>query len=464
MDRVEASRRGVARFFAGTDPAEVVEVVGAAMAVDDERSARILMVDDDPAVLDQMRSVLGSEKLIIDVLEDPTEMWARLAERPPDLVVLDWVMPRISGEELCRALRADTRWADLPILVLTSSTDADTVAAAFAAGADDFVVKPVIGPELTIRIRNRLERSRLLRELAGKDPLTGLPSRKPTHRDLDRMLRHAAAGDRPVCVALVEVDDRSELQRRHGHDVGDRALGHLSRLLTRHFTADEVLGSWETGVFLIGMSDMVRADGVQRVAEALEAIRSEPVLTSEGDRIRVSFSGGVAFYPDDGATVDELVNRAADAVAEAKRHGGDRVLPVGWNAGADPTLIDVALVEDDEVLAELVGSALTTRGLTHRWFADGVEAMEALIPDDSGSPPVQPRAVLMDVGLPGVSGLAVLRRMEQTGALRRTRVIMLTARAAETDVVEALALGAVDHIAKPFSVPVLIERLRRHLA
>ena len=79
-------------------------------------------------------------------------------------------------------------------------------------------------------------------------------------------------------------------------------------------------------------------------------------------------------------------------------------------------------------------------------------------------PELRPELILLDVDLPGLDGISVLRQLARDGVLDRSRVIMLTARAGETEVLEALELGAVDHVAKPFSVPVLMQRVRRALS
>ncbi|BAS10558.1 response regulator MprA [Arthrobacter sp. Hiyo4] len=127
------------------------------------------------------------------------------------------------------------------------------------------------------------------------------------------------------------------------------------------------------------------------------------------------------------------------------------------SAGYD---VDVAVVEDDPLLAELLGHALTTRGYRHRHFADGRAAADQL----AGSPAaLRARVLLLDVDLPILNGLGVLREMASTGSLADTRVIMLTARSSEQEIVDALEQGAFDHVAKPFSVPVLMQRLRRAL-
>jgi len=90
---------------------------------------------------------------------------------------LDVEMPQLNGIELCQVVRNDPHWSRLPVLFLSAHTDADTLNQVFAAGADDYVSKPIVGPELA-RIFNRLERSRLLRNMAEIDALTGVFNRR----------------------------------------------------------------------------------------------------------------------------------------------------------------------------------------------------------------------------------------------------------------------------------------------
>jgi DNA-binding response OmpR family regulator len=116
------------------------------------------------------------------------------------------------------------------------------------------------------------------------------------------------------------------------------------------------------------------------------------------------------------------------------------------------------LVEDDNALAGLLLHALATRGYRTEWFKDGEAAANALT---GAWPDVQARVVLLDVGLPGADGFDILRRMVNSNVTQHTRVIMLTAHASEEEVLAALELGAFDHVAKPFSAPVLLQRIRR---
>ena len=124
----------------------------------------------------------------------------------------------------------------------------------------------------------------------------------------------------------------------------------------------------------------------------------------------------------------------------------------------DVESVDVVVIDDDEVLAELLLHTLMTRGYSAKWLEDGQAAIERLT---GSTPTLATRVILLDVDMPSISGLDVLRQLAGDGLLNHTRVIMLTARAAEAETVMALELGAFDHVAKPFSPPVLLQRIRR---
>jgi CheY-like chemotaxis protein len=205
------------------------------------------------------------------------------------------------------------------------------------------------------------------------------------------------------------------------------------------------------------MVGMTGADGVQRLADVLDELRAQQFSDGQGGWFTVSFSAGVAQYPDDGRDLRALYRVADSAVHRAKEVGGDRVVPVGWSTGADSTT-DVVLVEDDDALAGVLLHGLSTRAYRTRRFDDGQDAASAL---EGPSPKVSARVVLLDWGMPSLDGLRVLRRLADTGVLNHTRVIMLTARDSESEVLMALDLGAFDHVAKPFSVPVLMKRVHR---
>jgi CheY-like chemotaxis protein len=120
--------------------------------------------------------------------------------------------------------------------------------------------------------------------------------------------------------------------------------------------------------------------------------------------------------------------------------------------------VDVLLVEDDAVLADLISSALRSRGYRTEIMVDGNAALERLT-----YPYGRPRLVILDVDLPGLDGVSVLRGLAARRAFDQTSVIMLTVRSTEAEIISSLRLGAADHIAKPFSLGVLLEKADRLL-
>lgn len=122
--------------------------------------AKILVVDDDPVILATVSSLLQSWGMDVTTLEHPQRFLEVLAAEAPDLLVLDLEMPSYSGIDLCQVVRNDPQWSDLPVLFLTAHKSVELVNQAFAAGADDYISKPIVEQELVTRIINRLERIR----------------------------------------------------------------------------------------------------------------------------------------------------------------------------------------------------------------------------------------------------------------------------------------------------------------
>ncbi|NJM46619.1 MAG: response regulator [Alkalinema sp. RU_4_3] len=125
-------------------------------------ASKVLVVDDDPSILAFVEQHLQPWGIDVYGLVDTTAFWQVLETFEPDLLILDLLMPQVSGLHIAQELRNNERWDELPIVVLTAHRDAETINQVFSIGADDFVSKPIVGPELVTRIINRLERMKLI--------------------------------------------------------------------------------------------------------------------------------------------------------------------------------------------------------------------------------------------------------------------------------------------------------------
>ncbi|GAB1544672.1 response regulator [Scytonema sp. NUACC21] len=164
--RVAVSRLGVQRFlYKPVTTAEVFEAIDRVLSQSQASQPKVMIVDDDPVALELLSNLLQPWGLRVKTLQDPQQFWDVLNATKPDLLAIDLEMPTYSGIDLCRVVRQDTKWGNLPILVVTAYTDIESIQQVFAAGADDFISKPVVGPELVTRVISRIDRSWLQQEL-----------------------------------------------------------------------------------------------------------------------------------------------------------------------------------------------------------------------------------------------------------------------------------------------------------
>jgi CheY-like chemotaxis protein/HPt (histidine-containing phosphotransfer) domain-containing protein len=192
-----------------------------------------------------------------------------------------------------------------------------------------------------------------------------------------------------------------------------------------------------------------------RIYEILASIRSEVVVAQSAGEAPASPPAAT----DDSDPVERSPEGGRRQTAD-RRDGPRRHDPPDLLLRAAVAEVDVAIIDDDEVIAGLLVYALNKQGFTTEWISDGGVALRTLCGDQRT---LTAKTIVLDVDLPGMDGMTLLRRMNLDGVLRASHVIMLTARSAESEVVKALQLGASDHIAKPFSLRVFLEKIRRTL-
>jgi DNA-binding response OmpR family regulator/HPt (histidine-containing phosphotransfer) domain-containing protein len=157
----EIERFGTCTRICPTNPNEIILEIERSIERVESTLTHILIVDDDLKILAILRALLIPWGFRVTTLSDPQKFWDVVPVAKPDLVILDVEMPKINGLELCQSVRDRADWVHLPIIFLTARTESSLIQQVFAIGADDFVNKPVVGPEIIARITNLMERQQV---------------------------------------------------------------------------------------------------------------------------------------------------------------------------------------------------------------------------------------------------------------------------------------------------------------
>ncbi len=319
IDRVKVARLGGRVFLSKTlPPTQVIEAVTQVLERSRTPQARVLVVDDDSVTLTMLHHLLEPWGIKLTTLDNSLQFWETLEATTPDLLILDVEMPDISGIELCQVVRNDLRWAGLPVLFLTAHSNIEIMQRVFSVGADDYVSKPILGPELVTRIINRIERSRLLRNFAEIDPLTNIANRRKFTSELNQLLYLAARHSQPLCFALLDIDNLKQLNDRHGFVVGDQVLSRLGKQLRQHFQSEDVVARWGGAEFVVAMHGLTRNEGDRRLVELQHKLNQVPISTANGERFPITFSAGIVQYPQDGIDLPGLYTAAKTLLLEQR--------------------------------------------------------------------------------------------------------------------------------------------------
>lgn len=326
-DRVEAAHAGASLYLDKPLESEALEkAVQHLVAIRQGGRPRILICDDDEFFSNTIALVLRNEGMIVRMVHDPSKILDTMQEYPPELLLLDVMMPGISGFEVCRMIRQIPRWQDLPIVFLTGQTGVEARLEAFRSGGDDYLPKPVVNEELLTRVKVRLDRARMLKDRSDKDTTTGLLLRRAFSEQLTAILAESQRLNTTFTICLLDVDHFKKVNDTYGHLAGDKVLAGLGQLLSRRFRVDDLRGRWGGEEFILAFKRETKTTMHLAVQRVLDEFTKVGYSGDKGEVFYNSFSGGIAEYPQDGESVFELVKVADRRLYLAKERGRRQVV------------------------------------------------------------------------------------------------------------------------------------------
>jgi DNA-binding response OmpR family regulator/HPt (histidine-containing phosphotransfer) domain-containing protein len=375
---------------------------------------RVLAVDDDSAVLAAARAVLEAAGMEVVTLSDARNLFSSLQRHHPDLLLLEVAMPGMDGFELISQLRADPAWRTLTVVFHTARDSAADRVRAFQLGVDDYLIKPVEPAELRLRLMTHMQRRTFQRSMAEKEAA--------------HTASHAPA-------LRAEPPSSSSLARAAAHAPALRAEPPSSSSLARAALSPASAVHRPTHPGVAGPQP-APASRVEKEQLPPPAPRSLPPPGSQPTQASVRFTPP---------------SRSPDAPAAPARPGA--------SATSRPTegAHRILVADDEPALRRVLQRLLEQEGYVVETVEDGEQALTRLL-----NPSLAPvDLLLLDVHMPRRSGIEVLRALREASS--PVRALVLSARIRDEDVMKLYNEGAVDFVAKPFSIHTLLARVIRLL-
>jgi diguanylate cyclase (GGDEF)-like protein len=298
----------------------------------------VLVVDDAATNLQVVGEMLDLAGYGTTYATSGEQALQRLTTLTPDLILLDLMMPDLSGIEVCEKLQAQPQWQDIPVIFLTASNQKTHLIDAFAKGAVDYVTKPFEPVELLARVKVHLElkqtRDTLLKtleqlhRLATTDALTGVANRRLLFELGHKMLGATQRHNQPLSLLMIDIDHFKQINDTYGHPVGDQVLQKLVEALQENLRQEDLLGrlGGEEFTAILPLTDLDSAHAVaERCRQQVAALDIQPALLQHSS-IHITISIGVAARCAQDTTIDSLISRADHALYEAKRQGRNQVV------------------------------------------------------------------------------------------------------------------------------------------
>ena len=296
-----------------------------------------LIAEDDPTTRMMYERLLAKWGYEVVSAQDGDEAWAALeGDEAPSLLLLDWMMPGLDGVSLCRKLRQGDRGRRAYVILVSARGRKDDLVEAMEAGADDYLVKPVVPEELRVRLRagqrildlqSELFTSReAFRERSRRDSLTGLLNSGAIFDVLARHIEIGSLQGSPVSVILADLDEFKRVNDTLGHRAGDAVLVEFARRLQDAVRSGDAVGRWGGEEFLVLLPG-APVPAAMALAEKFRAQLETSPIQAGGHEVRVTVSLGVVSSADVPVPgVDALVDAADRALYRAKGLGRNRVV------------------------------------------------------------------------------------------------------------------------------------------
>jgi len=296
--------------------------------VDVQKEFSILIADDEKMNVDMLGGILSPMYNLL-VSRNGTRAVELAKEHTPDLILLDVLMPDMTGFEVIKVLKGDEKTVNIPVIFITGLSSAEDEARGFALGAVDYITKPFNKAVVKARVNTHLrivDQMRIIKNIGLIDPLTKIANRRGFENRLTVEWSRAIRDQTPLSLLMMDIDMFKKYNDTYGHLQGDIALKKFVEVSVNSLMRDiDFIARWggeEFVILLPGTYEMGAAQIAERVRGNVEALS---IPSDEGDDTRITVSIGViAVVPSMETSITDFIKKADKALYAAKEAGRNR--------------------------------------------------------------------------------------------------------------------------------------------
>ena len=309
-----------------------------------DRKPKILVVDDVPLNVELLRTYLNTAGYLVFEAGDGEQAMQMVAQKKPDLLLLDIMMPKMNGFEVCKQLKSDPKTRFIPIVMVTALQSIEDKVQGIEAGADDFITKPFNKMELLARVRSLLrikflydelvkkiyqldQAKKRLQQLAITDGLTGLYNYRFFKEQLLHEMDRAARHNLSLSLIMMDIDNFKIYNDTNGHPAGDEVIRRISKLIQNNIRKIDIAARYGGEEFAIILPE-ASPESARIVTEKIRRLVEEEPIPFEDKQPnkKLTISLGLATYPMDAKDGKQLVSKADQRLYKAKKSGRNRVV------------------------------------------------------------------------------------------------------------------------------------------
>jgi len=288
----------------------------------------ILIVDDVQTDRVQIKGIL--QEIDVKILEASNGVEALKIINDEDnnisIVIVDYLMPKMDGLELCMNIRADYNKDELAIIAISTSEDIEIIEKFIKVGSNDFIVKPCKIHELLVKVHavlDLLELFKRTKDLANKDFLTGTYNRRYFFEVAELLFNKAKRKEESLVVAMIDIDKFKDINDTHGHKVGDLAIIEATRIIKDSIRESDLFARFGGEEFCILLDNILLEESKKLFEDIRDRFENNLININEKS---ISYTVSIGVFYGIESTIDAMIEKSDRALYEAKNSGRNKVV------------------------------------------------------------------------------------------------------------------------------------------